>query len=87
VNVSTPATGRIPGLLLLAAVAAVLSVVAVGVFGSAPALQPGEPTTRVIGNALLGRYVLPFEVVSILLLAVLVGAVTLARGQNQEDAR
>jgi NADH:ubiquinone oxidoreductase subunit 6 (subunit J) len=33
-----------------------------------------------MGDALLGPYVLPFEVVSMLLLAALVGGVTLARG-------
>jgi NADH-quinone oxidoreductase subunit J len=87
IEVSNPATGRIPGLLLLAGVAAVLAVVAVGVFGSSGVLPPGEPTTAAIGNALLGEYVLPFEVVSILLLAALVGAVTLARGKPGEDAR
>jgi len=36
-------------------------------------------TTRKIGDALLSNYVLPFEVVSILLLAVLLGAVHIAR--------
>ena len=41
---------------------------------------PAEPTAAGIGDALLGPYVLPFEVISILLLAALVGAVTLARG-------
>ncbi len=38
------------------------------------------PTTARIGEALLSAYVLPFEVVSVLLLAALVGGVTLARG-------
>jgi NAD(P)H-quinone oxidoreductase subunit 6 len=44
----------------------------------------GEPiemasSTYGIGHALLGAYVLPFEVASIVLLAVLIGAVVLAR--------
>jgi NADH-quinone oxidoreductase subunit J len=38
-----------------------------------------EPTTSRIGDMLLTEYLLPFEVVSILLLGVLVGAVALAR--------
>ena len=46
--------------------------------------RPSRPTAQ-IGNALLGDYVLPFEVVSILLLAVLLGAVTLARGRQPGD--
>lgn len=37
------------------------------------------PTTALIGDALLQRYLLPFEAVSILLVLVLVGAVLLAR--------
>jgi len=37
------------------------------------------PTTKIIGDTLLKEYVLPFEVVSVLLLAVLLGAVHVAR--------
>lgn len=40
----------------------------------------GEATsTEVIGEALLGRFVIPFEVVSFVLLAALIGAITIAR--------
>lgn len=40
----------------------------------------GEPTsTEVIGEALLGRFVMPFEVVSFVLLAALIGGITIAR--------
>ena len=44
--------------------------------GEMPALN-----TEAIGEMLLTEYLLPFEVVSILLLAALVGAVVLARGE------
>lgn len=37
------------------------------------------PTTALIGNKLLQEYLLPFEIVSLLLVLVLVGAVVLAR--------
>lgn len=37
------------------------------------------PTTAQLGNELFTRFVLPFEVVSVLLLAALVGAVVLAK--------
>jgi NAD(P)H-quinone oxidoreductase subunit 6 len=37
------------------------------------------PSTAKLGHALLGEYVLPFELASLVLLAALVGAVTLAR--------
>lgn len=42
---------------------------------------PGDPqpTTAAIGDLLLGKYLVPFEVASILLLAALVGAVMIVR--------
>lgn len=40
---------------------------------------PVAPTTSAIGEALLTNYLLPFELISILLLAALVGAVAAAR--------
>jgi len=43
-----------------------------------------EPTTARIGDMLLTEYLLPFEVASVLLLGVLVGAVALARRGVQE---
>jgi NADH:ubiquinone oxidoreductase subunit 6 (subunit J) len=44
-----------------------------------------EPTTNAIGTLLLEResYLLPFEAISVLLLVVLVGAVTLARRRGE----
>ncbi|NOZ86970.1 MAG: NADH-quinone oxidoreductase subunit J [Deltaproteobacteria bacterium] len=41
---------------------------------------PTGPTTSQIGDALLGPYILPFEVASVLLLAALLGGVLLAGG-------
>lgn len=40
---------------------------------------PGVDGTRNIGNALLSTYLVPFEAISVLLLAVLIGAAYLAR--------
>ena len=49
-------------------------------FGSTEIQEVGEPTsTVVLGESLLGRFVVPFEVVSFLLLAALIGGITLAR--------
>jgi len=43
-----------------------------------------EPTTKEIGKLLLKEYVLPFEVVSFLLLVAMIGAVYLVqKGENQ----
>ena len=39
----------------------------------------GAPTTRSIGEVIFSAYVLPFEAVSVLLLAALVGAIVIAR--------
>lgn len=41
--------------------------------------QAVQPTTAAIGQSLLKEYLLPFELISILLLAALVGAVAAAR--------
>ena len=43
------------------------------------------PSTSAIGNALLSEYVLPFEVASVVLLAVLVGAIVLSRKEVREE--
>lgn len=43
-----------------------------------------KPTTAAIGDALLTEYLLPFELASVLLLGVLVGAVALARRGVQQ---
>jgi NADH-quinone oxidoreductase subunit J len=40
---------------------------------------PASPTTHDIGRLLLSRFVLPFEVASLVLLAVMVGAAVIAR--------
>jgi NADH-quinone oxidoreductase subunit J len=42
-------------------------------------------TTRSIGEVIFSAYVLPFEVVSVLLLAALVGAVVIARREEAEQ--
>ena len=69
-------------------VPAVVSVVLFGVmswaslqaFASTEINEVGEPTsTVVLGESLLGRFVVPFEVVSFLLLAALIGGITIAR--------
>jgi NADH-quinone oxidoreductase subunit J len=56
--------------------------------GKALAIQStldGSRVTEELGKALFNKYVLPFEVVSILLLAAMVGAIVFTRKQNQDD--
>ena len=58
----------------------VLSWGSIQAFNSTEIQEVGEPTsTVVLGESLLGRFVVPFEVVSFLLLAALIGGITIAR--------
>ena len=43
-----------------------------------------ETTVKEIGNLLLGKYLLPFEVISVLLLASLIGAAMLSRRKTEK---
>ncbi|MBI5502039.1 MAG: NADH-quinone oxidoreductase subunit J [Deltaproteobacteria bacterium] len=83
VKVSNRSAGFGLGLLVLLGTIGVMAAVALRVpWGKAPPATP-EPMAPGVGDALLGPYVLPFEVVSVLLLAALIGAVTLARGRKR----
>jgi NADH-quinone oxidoreductase subunit J len=44
-----------------------------------PKIEPAEGTARLVGESIFSRFVLPFEVVSFLLLAALIGAIVLSR--------
>ena len=58
----------------------VLSWASLQAFASSEVQEVGEPTSTVLlGESLLGRFVVPFEVVSFLLLAALIGGITIAR--------
>jgi len=52
-----------------------------GAIGPPAPIAPG--TTEKMGEALLGPYLLPFEVASVLLLAAIIGAIVLARGEKR----
>jgi len=69
--------------------AAVFAVLGWAVIQSVHALphETGAPevTVNQIGNALLGRYVLPLEIVALLLTAALVGAVMVAMHEKGES--
>ncbi len=66
----------------LAIAAAVFAVLAWAVLRSMSALPPAQPepsvTVAEIGNALMSRYVLPLEIVALLLTAAMLGAVIVA---------
>jgi len=44
-----------------------------------------QPTSAPIGNLLLSQYLLPFEMISVLLLVVLIGAVVVGKKEVQEE--
>ena len=75
---------RIPAVLVGAAVFAVLALVIFTApwFFRAEGIEEAGRTSAPIGELLMTRYILPFEIVSVLLLVALVGAAYLARRQT-----
>lgn len=66
--------------LLSIAVFVVMAWTSIDAFGSNEVITTGSPTsTDLLGDSLLGRFVIPFEVVSFVLLAALIGGITIAR--------
>ena len=79
-------TGRAGAVLLFLGVFAALTAAVLGtVWKGALAADVFEPTTARIGNSLLGPYLLPFEIISVLLLLGLVGAVAVARKESRTE--
>jgi NADH:ubiquinone oxidoreductase subunit 6 (subunit J) len=72
------------GLVIAAAIFAVLGW---AILRSAPGLPQSAPapavTVQQIGSALMGRYVLPLEIVALLLTAALIGAVIVAMHEKE----
>ena len=86
----TPRAGRdnaetflqLPGLVLAATVASTVGAVSL-VTDWQVASRGGFPeTASVIGEALLSKYVLPFEIAAVLLLVAMVGAIVLIRPEG-----
>jgi len=66
--------------LLASAMFLMMSWASIDAFGTQLIASTGEAVpTEVIGESLFGRFVVPFEVVSFVLLAALIGGITLAR--------
>jgi NADH-quinone oxidoreductase subunit J len=65
---------------------AVFALVALAVVrGGLPDGKPASPSAKLLGDILLGPLALPFEALSVLLLAAMVGAITLARRKDPES--
>lgn len=73
----------VPGLVIAGAVATIIALAAVGSDWSTLKESPFPTTAAALGEALLDKYVLPFEVAAVLLLAAMVGALLLAREEEQ----
>jgi NADH-quinone oxidoreductase subunit J len=75
-------TGKLQGLfgaVLGALLAMILIRAFLGVRGGFPVREAGYGTVESLGRELYGRFFYPFEVVSLLLVAAMVGAVLLAK--------
>jgi NADH-quinone oxidoreductase subunit J len=79
IQVSNRSVGRVPALVIVAGTAAIMFRAVSQAGWADKALPLDQSSTYEVGNLLLGRYILPFEVASIVLLSVLVGAVVLTR--------
>jgi NADH-quinone oxidoreductase subunit J len=85
VNVSNSSLGLFGGFLLFVATAPVLLAVALLTPWKQRAVAELAPTTHLIGDKLLTKWLLPFEIASLVLLATLIGAVVIARKEIKAD--
>ena len=85
VRISNTSFGQFGGVLLFLATAPVLLAVAALAPWPVRQLTPVASSTESIGDAFLTRWLLPFEVASLVLLATLIGAVVIARKEIKAD--
>jgi NAD(P)H-quinone oxidoreductase subunit 6 len=83
---SNPSQGLIPATIIGIITAALLIFVALSFPWKVQPLTEVESSVPPLGNALLSEYVVPFEFLSLLLLAALIGAVMLVRKEIKTDA-
>jgi NADH-quinone oxidoreductase subunit J len=84
---SLDSTHRLVGAIVALLMLAGLVSLVVAAFPLAdPVVQPAPGSSTQIGTAMFNDYVLPFEAVSFVLLAALIGAIVLAR-KDERDPR
>jgi NADH:ubiquinone oxidoreductase subunit 6 (subunit J) len=72
--------------LAIVLLAALVTAITAGSFGHAPSGDAGQRyPVMALGQALLGDYLVPFELASVLLLVVMIGAAYLAKARRRED--
>jgi NAD(P)H-quinone oxidoreductase subunit 6 len=86
VRISNPARFRLPAALVCLTLFGILSYTAVSTPYATKSDPVYAPTTAEIGELLLTRYLLPFEVASVLLLAALIGAALMSRPEARGEA-
>jgi NADH-quinone oxidoreductase subunit J len=84
VDVKTGSIQILPAVIIVSAFAGILA----GIFWTTdwkvnPFLQSMDKTAPIIGELLLTKYLLPFEIASILLLVALIGAAMIARREKK----
>ncbi len=85
INISNRSMGIVGGFLLFWIVATLLSFVALWAPWQVTAPPPVAGTTAAIGNGLLSKWLLPFEIASVVLIATMVGAIVVARKEVKAD--
>ena len=76
---------RLPALALALLVGAVLIFAAIDTEWSIAERDGFEETASLIGDALLDKYALPFEIASVLLLVAVIGSIVLVRPEPVEE--
>jgi NADH-quinone oxidoreductase subunit J len=84
VKISNASLGWAGGVMVLVVMVPLVVAVATQVPWPVRA-APLAPTTAALGHALLQRWLLPFELVSLTLLATLIGAIVIARKELKAD--
>jgi NADH-quinone oxidoreductase subunit J len=79
VKLSNPTHSRLPAAFICIALFGLMSHTAVTTQWAVKADPKFDVTTAALGRLLMTKYLLPFEVVSVLLLAALIGAALLSR--------
>ncbi|WP_102273628.1 NADH-quinone oxidoreductase subunit J [Cytobacillus massiliigabonensis] len=89
-DTNVPKTGRLRKLLLFLGILGFAFAFYIGIynldFGEAAATLH-ENNTEQIGIALYSKYIIPFELTSVLLLAALIGAIVLSKNDQEKEAK
>ena len=84
--IESVSSNKIIGVLISSFIFTILSIIVIQTkWPIIDTATSGPSTVELIGKLILGKYLLPFELISILLLAALVGAALLARKKTITD--